>query len=291
MIFPKPLFLVFSLFFAAIVNAQTTKTFIFHKDGKIIHTVPTSEVDSIVFVHNEKDKPDDPTPGPSPIDSIKPANKCIDDNHPHAIDLGLPSGLLWSCCNVSAESPTDYGGYYAWSETETKATYEWENYSYCITKETFSGEDWIYPDHFFFTKYVTNEDYGKIDNKTILDLEDDAAYVNMGNNWRMPTADEMQEIIDRCTWTWTTQDEVNGYKVVGPNGNSIFLPASGSYNFGSSLSNKYTEGFYYTSSLYEQHCKGALYLYFSEGSDPQVTIFDSYFDRRDGRTVRGVCHK
>lgn len=214
---------------------------------------------------------------------------CPDNNHPHAIDLGLPSGIKWACCNVGAKSPKEYGNYYAWSETEPKEEYNWKNYKYCIAWDGSSAWNWDkYSDHFYFTKYVTNDYYGEIDNKVTLDLEDDAAHVVQGKPWRMPTSEEMQELVDKCQWKWTTSNGMNGYLITGANGNSIFLPAAGSYNFGSELSNQYSEGFYYTSSLYKPHCKGALYLYFNT-EERSVTIFDSYFDRRDGRTIRGIC--
>jgi hypothetical protein len=274
------------------LQAQTTRTFVFHRGGQPILSVPISQVDSIVFVTNGEDveDPEDPTPdNPTPDNPTNGVSKCTDAHHPHAIDLGLPSGIKWACCNVGAKNPKEYGGYYAWSETETKQEYNWENYKYCIAWDGNSSWDWNkHSDHFYFTKYVTNESYGEIDNKVVLDLEDDAARVIHGAPWRMPTQEEMQELVDKCKWTWKTMDGVNGYEVKGPNGNTIFLPAAGSYNFGNELSNAYDEGFYYTSSLYEPHCKGALYLYFNTG-EKRVTIFDSYFDRRDGRTIRGIC--
>lgn len=213
---------------------------------------------------------------------------CPDNKHPHAIDLALPSGIKWSCCNVGASSPEEFGGYYAWSEAKVKNEYTWENYKYCVAWDGHSAWDWNrYSDHFYFTKYVTNSDYGDIDNKVVLELADDAAHVVQGEPWRMPSSSEMQELLENCQWQWVEYEKINGYQVIGSNGNSIFLPAAGSYNFGTSIDNQYDEGFYYTSSLYEPFCKGALYLYFSCTSKV-VTVFDSYFDRRDGRTVRGI---
>ena len=134
------------------------------------------------------------------------------------VDLGLPSGLKWATCNVGATTPEEYGSYFAWGETETKATYDVSNYKWC--NGTLDS----------ITKYCTDSEYGIVDNKTMLELSDDAARVNWGGSWRMPTKAEQEELMDtdNCTWEWTTQNEVNGYKVTSKkNGNSIFLPAAG----------------------------------------------------------------
>ena len=124
---------------------------------------------------------------------------------PEYVDLGL--SVKWATFNVGASRPEDYGDYFAWGETEPKEEYTWETYKWGT-----SGK---------LTKYNTT------DGKTVLDLDDDAAYVNWGDKWRMPTDAERDELVENCTWTWTTQNSVNGYKVTGPNGNSIFLPAGG----------------------------------------------------------------
>ncbi len=133
----------------------------------------------------------------------------------YAVDLGLPSGTLWADRNVGARYPEDYGDYFAWGETEPKDYYSWGTYKWCNGTET------------TITKYCTKDSNGTVDNKTILDLEDDAAYVNMGATWRIPTYAEQRELINECTWEWTILNGVNGRKVTGPNGNSIFLPAAG----------------------------------------------------------------
>ena len=124
------------------------------------------------------------------------------------VDLGLPSGTLWARCNLGANTPEEYGDYYAWGETNrNKANYTWDTYKW-------GTEDAL-------------QKYNTTDGKIILDSEDDAATALLGADWRMPTQKEMQEIIDKCTWTWTTQNNVKGYVVKGPNNNSIFLPAAG----------------------------------------------------------------
>ena len=156
----------------------------------------------------------------------------------NAVDLGLPSGTLWADRNVGADSPEAYGDYFAWGETEPKDYYYWDSYKWCNGSERTQ------------TKYCTDRYYGTVDNKTTLDLEDDAAYVNMGSEWRMPTTTELQELIDNCTWTWTSQNGVLGYKVTGKNGNSIFLPAAGC-RYRSSLNEAGSYGEYWSSSLHE----------------------------------------
>ena len=123
------------------------------------------------------------------------------------VDLGL--SVKWAKRNLGASKPSDYGYYYAWGETEPKAEYTWENYKW--------------------GKVGNQTKYNKTDGKTTLDPEDDAATAKLGSPWRMPTSAEIQELLKNCTWTWTTQDGKNGYEVKGPNGNSIFLPATGSY--------------------------------------------------------------
>ena len=135
-----------------------------------------------------------------------------------AVDLGLPSGTLWANMNIGATKPEDYGDYFAWGETETKdeygvSTYKWCNGSYTTMTKYCSRSEWGYN--------------GFTDNKTQLDPEDDAAYVNLGSDWCMPTYANIQELLDNCTTEWTTINSVNGWRFTGPNGNSIFLPAAG----------------------------------------------------------------
>lgn len=131
------------------------------------------------------------------------------------VDLGLPSGTLWATCNIGADNPEEYGDYFAWGETAPKEVYEWSTYK------------WIDLSNGKFTKYCTDSKYGTIDNNTELLSEDDAAYVNWGKNWRMPSLEQIRELINCCSWLWTTRNGVNGQLVTGPNGNTMFLPAAG----------------------------------------------------------------
>lgn len=119
------------------------------------------------------------------------------------VDLGLPSGLLWASCNIGAENPEEFGDYFAWGEVEPKERYEYDN-------------------------YVGNAT-GKYNINQYMELVDDAARHNLGGNWRIPLPEEMDELVNECTWTWTTLNNVNGYEVKGPNGNTIFLPAAGQF--------------------------------------------------------------
>jgi len=140
------------------------------------------------------------------------------------VDLGLPSGLLWATCNVGADTPEEYGDYFAWGETQPKGYYYWNTYRYS------NGSDNT------LTKYCNDSSYGYngfIDNLTILLPEDDAATANWGNDWRLPTYGEWNELLSNTTCTWTTQNGVNGRLFTSSNGNSLFLPAAGYHIYSS----------------------------------------------------------
>ena len=115
------------------------------------------------------------------------------------VDLGL--SVKWATCNVGATTPEEYGNYYAWGEVLPKTNYSWATYSYC------NGTNGS------MTKYCTIRSFGTVDNKTTLEAMDDAAAYNWGGSWRMPTEAECTELRRQCTWTWTTQNGKNGYKV------------------------------------------------------------------------------
>lgn len=132
-----------------------------------------------------------------------------------AVDLGLPSGLLWSTCNLGATRSDEFGDFYAWGETEPKDEYTWETYKWC---DGDSGS---------LTKYGGEYSF---DGKFRLDLEDDAAYVNLGKTWSIPTEEDYSELLSSCTWTWTTKRGVPGVSFTGPNGHSLFFPATMSYD-------------------------------------------------------------
>lgn len=144
-----------------------------------------------------------------------------------AIDLGLPSGTLWANMNIGATSPEQYGDYFAWGETAPKnippSEITWDNYKYFhVTYEYKINGD---PLPTKYIKYSKQKHYGPAeDNKTELEPEDDAAYVNWGSEWRIPSLKQIKELIEKCTWTDDVMNGVPGFKVTGPNGNSIFLP-------------------------------------------------------------------
>lgn len=188
------------------------------------------------------------------------------------VDLGLPSGLLWATCNVGANKPEDYGNYYAWGETTTKNTYDWDTYRWC-------GNG----DYHNLTKYNTLSSYGTVDNRTVLDITDDVAHANWGGAWRMHTKTELQELLDCCTWTWTTLGENKGYRVTGPNGESIFLPAAGYYDEGS-LFGADEIGSYWSSSLDTGSPEGAYDLVFNSDYEAMGSNYRCY-----GQAVRLVC--
>ena len=238
----KKIITLLSLMLCMFVTAQENATgeymYIFHSDNRI-ERVEVAKIDSVTFV--------DPY---------------------QAVDLGLPSGIKWASFNVGARAPWEYGGYYAWGETEEKEDYSWETYKWCN-----GSNDTM-------TKYCTDSRYGTVDNKTELDADDDVAHVKWGGDWRMPTKAEQNELRDKCTWEWTSQNGVDGYKVTGPNGNSIFLPAAGS-RYGLSSGN----GFYWSRSLHDYGSEAAGGLFFYNG------VYDLYdADRRFfGESVRPVC--
>ena len=190
------------------------------------------------------------------------------------VDLGLPSGTLWATMNIGASSPEDYGDYFAWGETKPKDVYSKENYKWYKSDANGSG----------YTKYCrrTYSGYnGFADNKMRLDLEDDAAYVNWGPQWRMPTQGQQQELIENCTWTWTAINGVNGQLVTGPNGNSIFLPAAGLHGWGLDGWN----GNYFSCNLYALYDYYACYMFFSSDGAGWVGY---QYTRENGFTVRAV---
>ena len=227
------LFLLLSAFSArAQYNMQVWK------DGKYV-SFSIANVDSIRFV--------------------RLVTTCPDDNHPHAIDLGLPSGTKWACCNVGASKPEDYGGYYAWGETSEKSVYNWDTYAY--------GSSW--DNCQYIGSDITGTSY-------------DVACVCMGAPWRMPSHEQQVELVDNCTRQWTQQNGVNGILVTGPSGGQVFLPAAG-YRWNDYL--YYAGSFgYYWSSLPIPGNGYACRLYFDSGN----WNWGDYGYRYYGQSVRAV---
>ena len=202
------------------------------------------------------------------------------------VDLGLPSGLKWAKCNLGASKPSERGDYYAWGETAPKAVYDWTTYKWMQAGKS----DWQYITKYTFadgrTGAIWYDSSGTFigDNKTVLDAADDAATANLGSPWRMPTEVEIKELIDNCTWTWTTQDGVNGYQVDGPNGNAIFLPAAG-HRAVSDLLSAGSVGYYWSSSLGTDNSGYACYLDFDSDTHGEY-IFSHRFYGSPVRPVR-----
>ena len=144
------------------------------------------------------------------------------------VDLGL--SVYWCSCNVGAEAPEEYGDYYAWGETKPKSSYTEANYSY------YNNDTKLYTD---LGENISGTEY-------------DAATVNLGSDWRMPTGEEFQELLDKCTWEWTQINGINGYKVTAENGNSIFIPAAGWY--GNSLIKESEWTSYETANSKDNNC-------------------------------------
>lgn len=153
------------------------------------------------------------------------------------VDLGLSSGTLWATYNVGASSPEENGDYFAWGETDPKDYYDWETYKWCNG----SSES--------LTKYCTDSKYGTVDNKAELDHEDDAAFVNMGPMWRMPTREQLDELHYDCTWKRATLNGVDGVLAIGPNGNSMFVPRAGRM-IGSELKDAGWSRYYWSREIY-----------------------------------------
>lgn len=173
--------------------------------------------------------------------------KCPDEHHPHMIDLGLPSGTKWACCNVGADKPEAYGGYYAWGETEEKTVYNDITYQYCTGEDT-DGDG----------LYDKNCNYKNLGDD-IASTHYDVAHVKWRGSWRMPSQSQFTEIIKNCTFTWTTKNGVNGYQYTGPNGGAIFLPATG-FKWGDQLIEAGNTGSYWSSTQSQSDLQFAYFL-------------------------------
>jgi len=178
------------------------------------------------------------------------------------IDLGL--SVKWASWNIGATAPEESGSYFAWGETFPKTYYNWTHYKFGASPSK----------------------YNSTDKKDTLDPEDDAAVVNWGGNWRMPTHEEEKELVEKCSWSYVKRNGINGYKVTGPNGNSIYLPFSGLYDGvdgGSYISSKTSGGWYWSSNKYNNS-----YAYGIMLSSSSVSYSTSSHDKCDGHVIRPV---
>lgn len=198
--------------------------------------------------------------------------KLFDGNHHvsgelngHAyVDLGLPSGILWATCNVGADTPEGYGEYFAWGETQTKDIYTWDSYKFY--------------DSTGLTKYT------KSDSLTLLQPGDDAATVNWGEEWRMPTSKDWRELYKYTTCEWVARDTVSGMLFTASNGNVLFLPAAGDYSI-LSLVRPGELGQYWSKSLVASD-PGYAWSFSFYLHDYGMS---QYYRRFNGRSIRPVC--
>lgn len=238
-------------------------------NGKLCGLYYLNDVDSIRFIDYMEVWYKDGCPwyNVSAIDSVKFANVCPDNNHPHAIDLGLPSGTKWCCCNVGASKPEESGAYYAWGETWEKELYTMDTYTYYDNDK----------------KEYINIGFD------IAGTSYDAAYVQMGSPWRMPSFMQMEELINNCSFYWLNSQYpyriVNGMVVIGPNGSQIFLPAVGACGGYDGRCHDYgVYGCYSTSSRHRDYESYANRMDFNSYG----RSLSSYW-REAGCSVRAVC--
>jgi hypothetical protein len=184
-----------------------------------------------------------------------------------AVDLGL--SVKWANMNVGATKDSGFGSYFAWGEIKPKKYYSWGTYV------------WSKDDTQFILKYSTT------DRKSQLVPSDDAASANWGDDWRMPTVDEYEELINNCKWEWITKDGINGYKVTSKkNGNSIFFPITG-FRFYEGVQFRAIKGIYWTSTVYTGNPSKAWCLEF-DFSKVEVSFGNLSTNRFSGRCVRAV---
>ena len=198
---------------------------------------------------------------------------CPDANHPHMIDLGLPSGTKWACCNVGAHSPEQYGGYYAWGEVSEKDVYNEVTYQYATGTDK-DGDGWYDDD------VLSYQNLGS----SIAGTRYDVAHEQWGGSWVMPSQDQIKELINHCTYQWTTLNGVNGMRFIGSDGGSIFLPNAGARWHGNLYyANMY--GYYWSSTQDPDYSGYAFGLYIGSG----YAYWNDYGLYRDGgRSVRPV---
>lgn len=160
------------------------------------------------------------------------------------VDLGL--SVRWATCNVGADSPSGWGNYYAWGETQIKSDYSWTTY---FDSKDLNGTE-------FYTYYIGARGSDSISSTS----GNDVAKVIWGGAWRMPTEEELKELLSKCNWKYTNLNKVNGYKITGPSGKSIFLPCAGRYS-GTKLDYQGSFGTYWSSTLIFNESAAALNFY------------------------------
>ena len=187
---------------------------------------------------------------------------CPDDRHPHAIDLGLPSGTLWACCNVGANAPQEFGGYYAWGETEEKEEYSWATY-------TFYSPD--------------NDSYANL-GSDICGTARDVAHQLWGDAWQMPSEEQCAELVANSTGEWAKLGDAYGRFIMGRNGGSIFIPAAG-YRWFGYRNHAFSHVCCWSGTAYSQYAGAAHGLGFYQGKQSWTGYDYRYF----GQSVRAVA--
>ena len=254
-------FTIIALLATLVAGAQTIKVYEYDDNGNLSNT-PVYTSDKKVKVVFEE------------------TLTGITDGH-EWVNLGLPSGTLWATCNVGANSPEEYGDYFAWGETigyNSGKIFNWSSYKWC--KGTLDSQ----------TKYCTNSNYGTVDNKSVLEASDDAASVNWSKNWEMPTIDQLDELFDsEYTYTeWTSQNGIYGCEITSrSNGKTIFVPAAGSCSENSLGENQiYDQGVFcvcWSKDLSLEENDNAFYSLFCSNGSGIMTFY-----RNNGRSVRPV---
>ena len=283
----KKIFLTLAVFVMAIcANAQNNQYFWYQ--GNLMMGNPIAQIDSVTFGEGE---PVDTLHIMLPRTIIKTIavhdtvivhdtifiNKC---EHEY-VDLGLPSGTLWATCNVGASTPEDPGFYFRWGETDSTTI---------PCSDKVEGRDSKYLDchNDCVRKYCTTSNYACegyiVDNLVELESSDDAATMNWGDEWITPSSANWQELATNCIWTWTIIEGMNGYEVKGPNGNKIFIPASGDTRWSAELHNIGTTGGLWSRDVWSAMCTHVYSLYFTSTS---INASDK-LGRNDCQTVRPV---
>lgn len=232
------------------LTATAQEIMVFEMKDSTAHEFNVEDIRRIIF-RSKEELPNDSTVYLS----------CPDDHHPHLIDLGLPSGTKWACCNVGAHKPEGSGGYYAWGEVEEKDDYEWETYQFV----DYDTEECVY-----IADDISGSEY-------------DVAHVLWGGAWRMPSSARFTELLEQCTVEWTRLNDVEGCLLTGPNGGTLFFPLAGGflYNW---LYYEGLDGYYWTSSFDAEKNDSAHFFYFRA-----VGWFEEISQRYLGYTVRAVC--
>lgn len=260
----KQLVPILTLIICAVFSGTTVMAqgiTVYKKDGGQIK-IPYANLDSIVTYSQQEEIVQN---------EVIQGHECV--------DLGL--SVKWATCNVGADSPEDYGDYFAWGETSTKSEFNHDTYKW------YEYDDKNYKSK--YTKYCTNSEYGKYDGKDVLTSSDDAATVRWGSKWRMPTKEEFEELDEKCTFTLSSPNGVLGCKVTGPNGNSIFLPFTG-YIDDITSNERGTDGCYWGKSLDLTNKYNSTARYFNVyiTNDNRGNGYSSNEFRYYGLTVRPV---